>query len=147
MKMHRSKETRRKKAPNRAAILQWLTLARDASRNRARFTCEVAKMPPRDRAKIVAKIQAACASPKIRKQRDRRRLHGLQYLVENAERFQQKKIERQTLRENIKDEQRRKTAEVASRHSQGELIGQTEVVQFKSPKSDIRWATKPKRRP
>ena len=53
-----------------------------------------------------------------------------------------KKICAAFLREN-----RKELAKIARQHPKGNLIGETQVTQFKSARSNFQWATKRKRRP
>jgi len=60
---------------------------------------------------------------------------------------QAEKNQKRKLQAEVGEEQRKKTATMARRHPLGFMIGETQVTQYKSPGSNLRWATKRKRKP
>ena len=98
------------------------------------------KLSKRKMKKLQERLKARLAA---RKRKERLQvLNDDKLLKEKSE-----KIKKKNSRTQIFKEQRQKTAAIARRHPLGNIIGETQVAQYKSPGSSIIWATKRKRKP
>jgi hypothetical protein len=88
------------------------------------------------RQKIIARAIARQRNKKLQE------LFAARYAQEQAEKEQRRKHQAK-----VREEERQKDAAMARRHPLGFMIGETQVTQYKSPGSNLRWATRRKRKP
>ena len=130
-----------------ATVLECMTLAQEAKRNRARCVAYIATLPIKDREYLLARVEELLRHPLKLKSTKIGLLRSLIPVLKDslvhktpASEAEEKK------RALVAEEDRRKLAQITKRHPRALVIGGAQVQEFNAPRSDIVWATEKKRR-